>query len=128
MNPYGYVRNNPVTRIDPLGLHDLGPIIGGTIENILDWIDPPPPAANDDDFEKLLPSDDPDKPCECDLLYNFIIVEEIRIREDELGAPAGANEIAYYQKIKDRKRSWNKLVDEYNRKCPKKIGRRFADV
>jgi len=128
VNTYAYVGSNPVTRIDPLGLHDLGPIIGGTIENILDWIDPPPPAANDDDFEKLLPSDDPDKPCECDLLYNFIIVEEIRIREDERGAPAGANEIAYYQKIKDRKRSWNKLVDEYNRKCPKKIGRRFADV
>jgi hypothetical protein len=48
--------------------------------------------------------------------------------EDARGAPQGANEIQYFSRIRERKQAWNKAVDEYNRKCPSKIGRRFTDV
>ena len=48
--------------------------------------------------------------------------------EDARGAPRGANELQHAGNIRDRKRAWNKAVDDYNRKCPRKIGRRFTDV
>jgi RHS repeat-associated protein len=74
------------------------------------------------------PVEDPEGPVQCELWRNSLILEEIRIREDSRGAPPGADQIAHARGIRERKRAWNRAVDEYNSRCPRKIGRRFPDV
>ncbi len=71
---------------------------------------------------------DPDDPDDCELMKNSLIIQEIKIKEDARGAPSGANEIQYASNIRARKKAWNRAVDAYNQRCPKKIGRRFTDV
>jgi hypothetical protein len=83
--------------------------------------------------QKTCPSDetcddDPDGPDECELLYNFLFIEELKIKNDSV-APPGANEIVHFTTLRARKAAWNALADQYNRDCVKKgfppIGRRY---
>ena len=78
-------------------------------------------SATDGDVCEI---DDPDGPDECELLYNFLIVEEIKIRNDTI-APAGANEIAHAATIRARKQAWNQLANEYNTRC---VSRGFPPI
>lgn len=72
---------------------------------------------------------DPDCPDECELERNSLILEEIRINSDaSSGSPRFGNtsEFEWAVQIKAKKRARNSAVNDYNRRCPRKIGRRFS--
>lgn len=79
----------------------------------------PFPGTRPDTDADVCENDDPDGPDECELLYNFLIIEEIKIRNDTI-APPGVNQIAHAATIRARKLAWNQLVNEYNIKCVKR--------
>lgn len=67
MSLYGYVGGNPVNRIDPLGLSDYAPGIGGVFSEFWDWYykknppitDPPPkPECPDKDCKNQFERED----------------------------------------------------------------------
>jgi len=59
------------------------------------------------------------------------IIDEIKIKQGISSGPPRfgpkkGNEILWASTIRQAKKNWNARVDSYNKRCPRKIGRRFS--